>query len=202
MISNDNRNRSQRDVMIDTMNKSQVRRMGKLVDFFLNSRTKLPAKTIKLLSKNQEFVKAITENKVPISTKKRIFKQKGGILPMLLPFAAKAAAPLAGSLLSGYIRKNYSREKMAFKKSILISNDIWEKVKSNYNNFSSIKKKKKKSSSPPIKKPKLQEDQKQKLLTIPKHSIRYELNGRAREHRKKSNLMKNGKIFSQGGTSR
>ena len=34
MISNDNRNRSQRDAMIDTMNKSQVRRMGKLVDFF------------------------------------------------------------------------------------------------------------------------------------------------------------------------
>ena len=64
MISNDNRNRVQRDAMIDTMNKSQVRRMGKLVDFFLNSRTKLPAKTIKLLSKNQEFVKAITENKV------------------------------------------------------------------------------------------------------------------------------------------
>ena len=86
---------------------------------------------------------------------------------------------------------------MAFKKSILISNDIWEKVKSNNNNFSSIKKKKK-SSSPPIKKPKLQEDQKQKLLTIPKHSIRYELNGRAREHRKKSNLMKNGKILAKG----
>ena len=32
---------------------------------------------------------------------------------------------------------------MAFKKSILISNDIWKKVKSNNNNFSSIKKKKK-----------------------------------------------------------
>ena len=87
---------------------------------------------------------------------------------------------------------------MAFKKSILISNDIWEKVKSNNNNFSSIKKKKKKSSSPPIKKPKLQEDQKQKLLTIPKHSIRYELNGRSRERRKKSNLMKNGKILAKG----
>ena len=29
MISNDNRNRAQRDAMIDTMNKSQVRRMGK-----------------------------------------------------------------------------------------------------------------------------------------------------------------------------
>ena len=33
MISNDNRNQAQRDAMIDTMNKSQVQRMGKLVDF-------------------------------------------------------------------------------------------------------------------------------------------------------------------------
>ena len=79
--------------------------MGKLVDFFLNSHTKLPTKTTKLLSKNQEFVKAITENKVPNSMKKRISKQKGGILPMLLPFATKAAAPLAGSLLSGIAEK-------------------------------------------------------------------------------------------------
>ena len=79
--------------------------MGKLVDFFLNSHTKLPTKTINVLSKNQEFVKAITENKVPLSMKKKIFKQKGGILPMLLPFAAKAAAPLAGSLFVWYSRK-------------------------------------------------------------------------------------------------
>ena len=86
---------------------------------------------------------------------------------------------------------------MVFKKSILISNDIWEKVKSN-NNFSSIKKKKKKSSPPPIKKPKLQEEQKQKLVTIPKHSIRYKLNERAKERRKKSNLMKNAKILAKG----
>ena len=93
--------------------------MGKLVDFFLNSCTKLPTKTIKLLSKNQEFVKAITENKVPVSTKKRIFKQKGGILPMLLPFAAKAAAPLAGSLLSGiagklFLKKWFSKKAYSF----------------------------------------------------------------------------------------
>ena len=37
--------------------------------------------------------------------KKRIFKQKGGILPMLLPFTVKATAPLAGSLLSGIAGK-------------------------------------------------------------------------------------------------
>ena len=34
MISNDNRNWAQRDAIIDTMNKSHVRRMGKFVDFF------------------------------------------------------------------------------------------------------------------------------------------------------------------------
>ena len=42
--------------------------------------------------------------------KKRIFKQKGGILPMLLPFAAKATAPLAGSLLSGIAGKLFQRK--------------------------------------------------------------------------------------------
>ena len=86
---------------------------------------------------------------------------------------------------------------MVFKKSMLISNDIWEKVKSNNNNFSSIKKnnKKKKSSPPSIKKPKLQEEQKQKLPTIRKHSIRYALNERVKECRKKSNLKKNVKIL-------
>ena len=83
---------------------------------------------------------------------------------------------------------------MVFKKSILISNDIWKKVKSNNNNFSSIKKKKK-SSPPLIEKPKLQEEQKQKPPTIQKHSIRYELNERAKECRKKSNLMKNANIL-------
>ena len=84
---------------------------------------------------------------------------------------------------------------MVFKKSILISNDIWEKVKSNNNNFSSIKKKKKSSSPPPIKKPKLQEEQKQKLPTMPKHSTRYAFNEGEKEHREKSNLMKNAKIL-------
>ena len=41
--------------------------------------------------------------------KKRV-KQKGGILPMLLTFAAKAAAPLAGSLLSGIAGKLFKKK--------------------------------------------------------------------------------------------
>ena len=36
MISNDNRNQVQRDAMIDTLNKSQVQRMGKLFSKFFS----------------------------------------------------------------------------------------------------------------------------------------------------------------------
>ena len=82
MISNDNKNKLQREAIIDTMNESQMKRMAKLVKLFLESCTKLPPKTINMLSANQEFVKAIVGNKVPIATKKKIFKQKGGILPI------------------------------------------------------------------------------------------------------------------------
>ena len=78
---------------------------GETCRFFSKFPHQITRKDYKVAVKNQEFVKAITENKVPVSTKKRIFKQKGGILPMLLPFAAKTAAPLAGSLLSGILGK-------------------------------------------------------------------------------------------------
>ena len=78
---------------------------GETCRFFSKFLYQITHKDYKVAVKNQEFVKAITENKVPVSTKKGIFKQKGGILPMLLPFAAKATAPLAGSLLSGIVGK-------------------------------------------------------------------------------------------------
>ena len=78
---------------------------GETCRFFSKFPHQITHKDYKIAVKNQEFVKAITENKVPISMKKRIFKQKGGILHMPLPFAAKATAPLAGSLLSGIAGK-------------------------------------------------------------------------------------------------
>ena len=111
---------------------------------------------------------------------------------MLLPFAAKAAAPLAGSLLSGILGK-YSREKMAFKKSILISNDIWEKVKSNNNNFSSIKKKKKNHHPLPSKNQSYKKTRsKTSNYTETFYKIRVEWKGKRTQE--KSNLMKNGKF--------
>ena len=87
---------------------------------------------------------------------------------------------------------------MVFKKSILISNDIWEKVKNN-NNFSLSKKNNKRKKEIIIththQKAKVTRRTKHKLPPIPKHSIRYTLNERAKECRKKSNLMKNAKIL-------
>ena len=78
--------------------------MGKL-RFFSKFPHQFTHKDYKVAVKKSRICKEITENKVPISTKKRIFKQKGGILPMLLSFGAKAAAPLARSLLSGIAGK-------------------------------------------------------------------------------------------------
>ena len=52
MISNDNRNRAQREVMIDTMNKPQIRQMGKLVDFFLNSNYKVAVEKSRICKGN------------------------------------------------------------------------------------------------------------------------------------------------------
>ena len=73
---------------------------GETWRFFSKFPHQITCKDYKVAVKKSRICKAITENKVPVSTKKRIFKQKGGILPMLLPLAA-----LAGSLLSGIAGK-------------------------------------------------------------------------------------------------
>ena len=57
MISNDNRNRAQRDAMIDNMNKSQVRRMGKLVDFFSKFPHQITCKDYKVAVKKSRICK-------------------------------------------------------------------------------------------------------------------------------------------------
>ena len=81
---------------------------------------------------------------------------------------------------------------MVFIKSILISNNSWEKVK-NYN-FSP--KKKPRLPPPPAGKIMKKKKEQQAIVTKfekPKHSVRFLLNERAKDCRKKSNLMKNAK---------
>ena len=57
MISNNYRNWVQRDAMIDTMNKSQVRQMGKLVDFFYKFLHQITCQDYKVAVKKSRICK-------------------------------------------------------------------------------------------------------------------------------------------------
>ena len=97
MISKENRNRAQRDA-IDTMNTGQMNGISHMVKAFLKTPYKLNPKQINMLTKNQEFVKGMTNAHIPVKIRKKIIKQRGGIFG-LIPLAAKAIAPtILGSI--------------------------------------------------------------------------------------------------------
>ena len=104
MISKENRNRAQRDAIIDTMNTGQMNGISCIVKAFLKMPYKLNHKQINLLMKNQEFVKGLTNSHIPVKIRKKIIKQRGGILG-LIPLAAKVIAPtLLGSIADKLFR--------------------------------------------------------------------------------------------------
>ena len=73
MISNNNRNRVQRDAMIDTMNKSQVRQMGKLVDFFSKLPHQITHKDYKVAVKKSRICKGNSRKQGPRLNEKENF---------------------------------------------------------------------------------------------------------------------------------
>ena len=86
---------------------------------------------------------------------------------------------------------------MAFKKSILISNDIWEKVKSNNNNFPQSRRRRKNHHPLPSKTEVTRRPEaKTSNYTETFYKIRVEWKGKRTQE--KSNLMKNGKILAKG----
>ena len=98
MISKENRNRAQRDAIIDMINTGQMNGISCMVKAFLKTPYKINPKQIKMLMKNQEFVKGITDGHIPVKIRKKIIKQIGGILG-LIPLAAKVITPtLLGSM--------------------------------------------------------------------------------------------------------
>ena len=98
MISKENRNRAQRDAIIDMMNTGQMNGISRMVKAFLMTPYKLNPKQINMLMKNQEFVKGLTNGHIPVKIRKKIIKQRGGILG-LISLAAKVIAPtLLGSI--------------------------------------------------------------------------------------------------------
>ena len=104
LISRDNRNAIQRQALIDTMNMQQMRRIGRVVRGFLNSRYKMSNKQLKALAKNRDFVMALVNRNVPLTTKKQVLKQKGGFLGALLPLATSVLAKPLTSLIGKILK--------------------------------------------------------------------------------------------------
>ena len=70
MISKENRNRAQRDAIIDSMNTGQMNGISHMVKAFLKMPYKLNPKQINMLMKDQEFVKGLTKWPHPSKNKK------------------------------------------------------------------------------------------------------------------------------------
>ena len=94
MIGQNNRNARQRRAIAETMNNSQIRKLGYIIRDFLNSNYKLTGDQIKKLTRNKKFISALINPKVPSHLKKEIYVQKGGFLGALLPIAAKVLGPV------------------------------------------------------------------------------------------------------------
>ena len=101
LMGNNNKNVPQRRAIASTLSKSQMNGMGAIWKKFLTSQYPLPNRQIKQLIRDKKLVDSFFNARIPTETRRKILTQKGGILPFLLPLAAKAVVgPLLGKLLS------------------------------------------------------------------------------------------------------
>ena len=101
LMGNNNKNVPQRKAIASTLSKSQMNGMGVIWKKFLTSQYPLPNRLIKQLIRDKKLIDSFFNARIPTETRRKILTQKGGILPFLLPLAAKAVVgPLLGKLLS------------------------------------------------------------------------------------------------------
>ena len=101
LMGNNNKNVPQRRAIASTLSKSQMNGMGVIWKKFLTSQYPLPNRQIKQLIRDKKLIDSFFNARIPTETRRKILTQKGGILPFLLPLAAKAVVgPLLGKLLS------------------------------------------------------------------------------------------------------
>lgn len=100
MVSKKNRNARQRKAIIDTMDRSQMNQFGQVMKKFMKSDYKMPRKDLNRLKKDRAFVSALMDSRVPLETKKKILRQKGGFLGILPAVLKTVAAPILGSIAS------------------------------------------------------------------------------------------------------
>ena len=101
LMGNNNKNVPQRSAIASTLSKSQMNSMGIIWKKFLTSQYPLPNRQIKQLIRDKKLIDSFFNARIPTETRRKILTQKGGILPFLLPLAAKAVVgPLLRKLLS------------------------------------------------------------------------------------------------------
>ena len=76
--------------------------MGRVWKNFMSFHYPLSQKQIKQLVRDRQLIKSIFNPKLPLDTRRRILKQKGGLFPALFSIAAKV---IGSSLLGPIIGK-------------------------------------------------------------------------------------------------
>jgi len=99
LMSKANKNAKQRKAVVDSMNASQMKHVGRLVRGVLETRRKLPKNQLRQLIRDRNFINALVKGRGSLDTRKKILKdQRGGFIGALLPIAASLAAPVIQSL--------------------------------------------------------------------------------------------------------
>lgn len=109
-LSEKNIPKHERDQLLKGFTSKQVNTLSWLCNqCFYHSGIKLPEKEKRKLKRHSKFLDQFTNNKNNIDKKRKLLRQKGGFLPLLLPFLIKpllkAVAPLAISAIAGKIIK-------------------------------------------------------------------------------------------------
>jgi len=101
MISKANRNEPQRNAFIDNMNSSQMKGVQNLMGCFLNKKIELAPHTVKRLKRDSKYFYSLADKNVPNDLKKKILKQKGGIIfaPLIAKLAPTLLSAVAGPIL-------------------------------------------------------------------------------------------------------
>lgn len=90
MLSKANKNKKQKEAVIDLMDKKQISGVKKLADQFLKAKYSVPELQLKKLKKDRDYIYKIAEASTPWKVKKKIISQRGGFISALIPLAANA----------------------------------------------------------------------------------------------------------------
>ncbi len=102
MMSRKNKNTKQRNHIIEDLDTRQLNLLKRLARDFLKRKYTVTNQQLSKLSPHQELIYILADKpKIKRADKVKYFKQKGGILPALLPIIASVAAPLVGQIFKG-----------------------------------------------------------------------------------------------------